>query len=234
MHSASRPCSSRPTQPGRRSVKGAHRPKDRFGVRHYRVMTEFGYHTPSVAKPSTATLKQKLAVGRKKPPTSAQFARSGAFLRPLAAADSAPAGTGVGPRNRRGRSPTRANKEGGAWRAAGWGATNKEAAPGVDGRAHRVPRRVWGSACGWGPMYSECYTLELVLYSELNTHLDSAQRVAGGARGEVPWPRGAAGWGRCHVNSAPAPDGDRGICLASKGSDAMNYRFAIGIAAGSL
>ena len=62
-------------------------------------------------------------------------------------------------------------------------------------------------------MYSECYTLELVLYSELNTHLDSAQRVAGGARGEVPWPRGAAGWGRCHVNSAPAPDGDRGICL---------------------
>ena len=52
-------------------------------------MTEFGYHTPSVAKPSTATLKQKLAVGRKKPTTSAQFARSGAFLRPLAAADSA-------------------------------------------------------------------------------------------------------------------------------------------------
>ena len=182
MRSASRPCSSRPTQPGRRSVKGAHRPKDRFGVRHDRVMTEFGYHTPSVEKPSTATLKQKLAVGRKKPPTSAQFARSGAFLRPLAAADSAPAGTGVGPRNRRGRSPTRANKEGGAWRAAGWGATNKEAPPGVDGRAHRVPRRVWGSACGWGPMYSECYTLEPVLYSELNTHLDSAQRVARAGR----------------------------------------------------
>ena len=31
-------------------------------------------------------------------------------------------------------------------------------------------------------MYSECYTLELVLYSELNTHLDSGQRVAWAGR----------------------------------------------------